>query len=59
MSAKANASILRRLTHLSHWFASPILWFGALYGRGANLGVRRLRAAKAERSWPGFVPAIS
>jgi hypothetical protein len=36
MPATANSSILQRLTHLSHWFASPILWFGALYGRCAE-----------------------
>jgi hypothetical protein len=36
MPAMANSSILQRLSHLSHWFASPILWFGALYGRCAE-----------------------
>src|SRR5262249_4866620 len=33
-SSKANSSIVRRLTHLSHWFAPPIPRFGAPAGVG-------------------------
>jgi hypothetical protein len=48
MLAKANSSILQRLAHLSHWFASPILWFEALYGRCAESAPPR-RSCRLQR----------
>src|SRR5262245_63084005 len=48
-SSKANSSIVRRLTHLSHWFAPPIPRFGA----PAGVGDDRLRSANGIGSASG------
>src|SRR5262249_28561762 len=43
-SSKANSSIVRRLTHLSHWFAPPIPRFGgALLAWGDDPSRKRKR----------------